>query len=319
MKKTFLITGGAGFIGYHLCKNLLDNNFKVVCLDNINSYYSQKLKKDRLKDLKKYKNFKFFKTDICKKSIFEKKLSKLKIDKIVHLAAQAGVRYAYINPSTYFENNLRGFFNIIEFARKKKIKEILCASTSSVYGDQKIFPIKENFETSQPIQFYAATKKSNEVMGYSYNKMFNINFVFMRFFTVYGPWGRPDMSIFKFVKNIKKNKQIEIFNYGNHTRDFTYIDDIVGGIMKLLDRENKGFKVFNLGNTKKIKLMYIVRKLEKILKKKAVIKYLPLQPGDIQKTHSNTKSLDNYIGYKSKTSIDIGLKNFVSWFKTYYK
>lgn len=267
----------------------------------------------------KYENFTFFKVDICNKHIFEKKISKIKIDKIIHLAAQAGVRYAYINPSTYFKNNLNGFFNVIEFARKKEIKEVLCASTSSVYGDQKKFPIKETFETSKPIQFYAATKKSNEVMGYSYHKMFDLNFVFLRFFTVYGPWGRPDMSIFKFVKNMKKNKKIEIFNFGNHTRDFTYVDDIVNALVKLLNKKNQGFKTFNVGNTKKVKLMYIVNKLEKILNKKAKIKYLPLQPGDIQKTHSNTKLLNDYVGYKSKTSIDVGLKNFVEWFNNYYK
>lgn len=319
MKKTFLVTGGVGFIGYHLCKNLLKKKIKVVCLDNINNYYSQRLKKDRLKDLLKYENFTFFKVDICNKHIFEKKISKIKIDKIIHLAAQAGVRYAYINPSTYFKNNLNGFFNVIEFARKKEIKEVLCASTSSVYGDQKKFPIKETFETSKPIQFYAATKKSNEVMGYSYHKMFDLNFVFLRFFTVYGPWGRPDMSIFKFVKNMKKNKKIEIFNFGNHTRDFTYVDDIVNALVKLLNKKNQGFKTFNVGNTKKVKLMYIVNKLEKILNKKAKIKYLPLQPGDIQKTHSNTKLLNDYVGYKSKTSIDVGLKNFVEWFNNYYK
>ena len=319
MKKTYLITGGVGFIGYHLCKKLLESNMNVVCIDNINNYYSQKLKKDRLSILKKYKNFNFYKIDICNKNSLEKNIPKVKINKIVHLAAQAGVRFAYVNPSTYFENNLKGFFNIIEFARKRKIKELLCASTSSIYGDQKIFPIKENFETSRPIQFYAATKKSNEVMAYSYHKMFKMNFVFMRFFTVYGPWGRPDMSIFKFVKNIKSNKKIDIFNYGNHTRDFTYIDDIIAGVFKILKKKNNGFKTFNIGNTKKIKLMYIVNKIESILQKKAKIRYLPLQPGDIQKTHSSTQELSNYVGYKSKTNIDEGLINFVNWFNNYYK
>ena len=319
MKKTILVTGGAGFIGYHLCLHLLKKNFNVICIDNINNYYSQKLKNDRLKNLFKFKNFEFLKLNLSKQKSIAEALRKKKIHKIVHLAAQAGVRYAYINPKTYFDNNLKVFFNIIEFARKNKITEILCASTSSIYGDQKKFPIKEKFETSRPIQFYAATKKSNEVMAYSYYKMFKINFVFMRFFTVYGPWGRPDMSIFKFVKNIKENKIIQIFNYGNHTRDFTYIDDIVDGITKLINKKNNGFFTFNIGNTKKVKLMYIVKKIESLLKKKAKIEYLPLQPGDIQKTHSSTKLLNNYTGYKSKTKIDEGLSKFVKWFNDYYK
>jgi len=319
MKRNYLVTGGAGFIGYHVSKHLLDTNHNVICIDNINSYYSQRLKKNRLKILLKYKNFKFIKVDISNKAIFSKKLLKVKIDKIIHLAAQAGVRHAFDYPRKYFLSNLQGFFNVLEFARERKIKELLCASTSSVYGDQKIYPIKEKFETSKPIQFYAATKKANEVMAYSYHKMFKINFVFMRFFTVYGPWGRPDLSIFRFVKNITNGESIQIYNFGNHVRDFTYIDDVVSGISKILKKKNKGVKIFNIGSGKKVKLMDIVRKIEILLNKKAKIIYLPMQPGDIYKTHSSSSLLNKYCGYKSKVSINIGLKKFINWFKEYYK
>ena len=212
-----------------------------------------------------------------------------------------------------------GFFNILEVSKKYNINEILAASTSSVYGDQTKFPIKENYENSKPIQFYAATKKSNEVMAYSYYKMFNINFVFMRFFTVYGPWGRPDMSLFKFTKNIINNKEIEVYNNGSHIRDFTYIDDIVQGIEKLIQKKNKGFKIFNIGNNEKVHLMNVIKILEKTLKKKAIIKFLPMQPGDIFKTHSSTEKLFNYVKYKSKTGIKKGVENFTKWFLDYYK
>ena len=320
MKNSVLITGGAGFIGFSLSKELLKKKYKVYSIDNFNNYYSVKIKKDRIKYLKKeFDNFFFKKIDLANFKKLNEFVKKKNIKKIIHLAAQAGVRYSYDRPDIYFQSNLLGFFNVIEIARKNNIKEILAASTSSVYGDQNKLPIKENFETSKPIQFYAATKKSNEVMAYSYSKMFKINFVFMRFFTVYGPWGRPDMSIFKFVKNIKSGNKIEIFNYGKHARDFTYIDDIVSGITKLVKRKNNGFKIFNIGNTKKVKLMDIVKKLQNILKKKAKIKYLPMQPGDVLETHSNTKSLYDYCGYKSSTGIDKGLRNFVRWFNRYYK
>ena len=320
MKNSVLITGGAGFIVFSLSKELLKKKYKVYSIDNFNNYYSVKIKKDRIQYLKKeFDNFFFKKIDLANFKKLNEFVKKKNINKIIHLAAQAGVRYSYERPDIYFQSNLLGFFHVIEIARKNGIKEILAASTSSVYGDQKKFPIKENFETSKPIQFYAATKKSNEVMAYSYSKMFKMNFVFMRFFTVYGPWGRPDMSIFKFVKNIKSGKKIEIFNYGNHARDFTYIDDIVSGITKLVKKKNDGFKIFNIGNTKKVKLMDIVKKLQNILNKKAKIKYLPMQPGDILETHSNTKSLYDYCGYKSSTRIDEGLKNFVRWFNKYYK
>ena len=319
--KRILITGGAGFIGFSLCKKLLEEKkYKVFSIDNFNNYYSVKIKKDRVNLLKKnYNNFYFSKIDITNFNKLNNFVKKNKIEKIVNLAAQAGVRYSYTNPDVYFKSNIRGFFNILEVSRLNKISEVLAASSSSVYGEQSKFPIKESYENSKPIQFYAATKKSNEVMAYSYYKMFKINFILMRFFTVYGPWGRPDMSLFKFTKNIINNKKIEVFNNGKHVRDFTYIDDIVSGIQKLIAKKNKGYNIFNIGNNTNIKLMDIIKLLEKFLNKKAKIKFLPIQPGDVYKTQSSTKKLENYVGYKSKTEVKKGVKNFVNWFLDYYK
>jgi len=319
--KRILVTGGAGFIGFSLCKKLLkEKKYKVFSIDNFNNYYSVKIKKDRVNLLKKnYNNFYFSKIDITNFNKLNNFVKKNKIEKIVNLAAQAGVRYSYTNPDVYFKSNIRGFFNILEVSRLNKISEVLAASSSSVYGEQSKFPIKESYENSKPIQFYAATKKSNEVMAYSYYKMFKINFILMRFFTVYGPWGRPDMSLFKFTKNIINNKKIEVFNNGKHVRDFTYIDDIVSGIQKLIAKKNKGYNIFNIGNNTNIKLMDIIKLLEKFLNKKAKIKFLPIQPGDVYKTQSSTKKLENYVGYKSKTEVKKGVKNFVNWFLDYYK
>ncbi len=316
-----LITGGAGFIGFSLCKKLLkEKKFKVYTVDNLNNYYSVKIKKDRINFLKKnFKNFHFSKIDITNFKKLNNFVKKHKIDKIVHLAAQAGVRYSFTKPRVYFRSNLLGFFNILEVSRLNKISEILAASSSSVYGDQSKFPIKESYENSKPIQFYAATKKSNEIMAYSYYKMFKLNFVFMRFFTVYGPWGRPDMSLYKFTKNIINNKKIDVYNNGKHLRDFTYIDDIVSGIHKLVLKKNIGHKIFNIGNNKKVNLMNMINILEKYLNKKAKINFLPMQPGDIYQTQSSTKNLENYVNYKSKTEIKTGIKNFVDWFLSYYK
>ena len=264
--KRILITGGAGFIGFSLCKKLLEEKkYKVFSIDNFNNYYSVKIKKDRVNLLKKnYNNFYFSKIDITNFNKLNNFVKKNKIEKIVNLAAQAGVRYSYTNPDVYFKSNVLGFFNILEVSRLNKISEVLAASSSSVYGEQSKFPIKESYENSKPIQFYAATKKSNEVMAYSYYKMFKINFILMRFFTVYGPWGRPDMSLFKFTKNIINNKKIEVFNNGKHVRDFTYIDDIVSGIQKLIAKKNKGYNIFNIGNNTNIKLMDIIKLLEKL-------------------------------------------------------
>ena len=229
-----LITGCAGFIGYHLCKKLLKNNNIVFGIDNLNNYYDLKLKKDRLKNLKN-KKFLFYKIDIKNKKKLLKFVKIKKIDVIYHLAAQAGVRYSIFNPETYFDNNLKGFFNILETCRENKIKHLIFASTSSVYGKKEKFPAKETDNTDQPLSFYAASKKCNEIMAYSYSKIYNLKCTGVRFFTVYGPYGRPDMALYKFTKSIINRKKVNLFNKGHHTRDFTYIDDVVHFLVKMRD------------------------------------------------------------------------------------
>jgi UDP-glucuronate 4-epimerase len=320
MRKKILITGCAGFIGFHLSKKL-SKKFNVVGVDNLNSYYDVKLKKDRLKILKKIKNFKFYKNDISNFNEVKKIFNNNKFDSVINLAAQAGVRYSLENPFSYINTNIIGFFNIIENCKIFNVKRLLYASTSSVYGNQTKFPIKENFDTSSPIQLYAATKKSNELIAHSYSYLYKIKTVGLRFFTVYGPWGRPDMALFKFTKNILENKPIEIFNYGKHTRDFTYIDDIIEGIEKcLLHNKSKiNFNVLNLGNSKPIKLIEFIKIIEKNLNKESKKKFLSIQKGDVFKTHSSIKKANNEVNFFPKTNHKLGIKKFISWFKTYYK
>ena len=250
-----LVTGSSGFIGYHLSKLLLNNNCKVVGLDNHNSYYDIKLKKNRNSLLLKHKNFKFYKVDLQDSKKLETIFKNHKIKCVINLAAQAGVRYSLINPKAYIDSNINGFFNILDLSNKYKVKKFIYASTSSIYGKQNKFPLKENFKTDNPIQLYAATKKSNEVMATAYSNLYKIKTVGLRFFTVYGPWGRPDMALFKFTKNIIEGKKINLFNKGNHIRDFTYIDDIVEAIFKLVIKKNfPKQKIYNVGNGKKIPL-----------------------------------------------------------------
>ena len=324
-KKYILVTGCAGFIGYHLSIKLLKNNFTVVGIDNINNYYSQKLKTDRIKDIKKFckkknKKFIFYKYDLSNKKKLSKIFKKFKFEKVIHLAAQAGVRYSLIYPERYLNNNIICFFNILELCRKYKVKKLLFASSSSVYGNLKKPKFKEEDKTDYPIQFYAATKKSNEVMAHSYSSLYKIKCIGLRFFTVYGPWGRPDMSIFKFTNNILKNKKIDIFNNGKHERDFTYVTDVCTSILKIIHSNfKKDFYLFNIGNSKPQKLLKLIKILEKILHKKAKKNYLGLQKGDIEKTSSNSSMLFKKIKYKPETKIEFGLRKFVTWFKDYYK
>ena len=269
--KNYLITGSAGFIGFHLSKKLLSEGFNVLGVDNLNNYYDQRIKQDRNKILKKYKNYKFNKIDIKDYKKLDRIFRKNSIHGVVNLAAQAGVRYSLKNPRSYIENNINGFFNILELSKKYRIKKFIYASTSSIYGLQKKFPLKENFNTDNPIQLYAATKKSNELMATSYSHLYKMDTVGLRFFTVYGPWGRPDMALFKFTKNIIKGKPIEVFNKGNHERDFTYVDDIVNGIFNIIinKKSKSGAKIFNIGNGKKIKLLKYIQLIEKNLNRKS--------------------------------------------------
>ena len=315
-KKIYLITGSAGFIGFHLSKKILSKGFKVIGVDNLNNYYDIQLKKKRNLILKKNKNYIFEKIDIKNYKNLESVFKKYKIYKVIHLAAQAGVRYSLKNPRSYIDNNINGFFNILEISKNYRVKKFIYASTSSIYGLQKKFPLKENFNTDNPIQLYAATKKSNELMATSYSYLYKMDTVGLRFFTVYGPWGRPDMALFKFTKNIIKGKPIEVFNKGKHERDFTYVDDIVEGIIKIVfSKKNKfGSQIFNIGNGKKIKLLKYIQLIEKNLKKKAQKKFLPLQKGDVFKTHSDTRLIKKHYNYKPTTDVNHGVKKFIEWY-----
>ena len=327
-----LITGCAGFIGFHLSK-FLSKKYTVLGIDNINNYYSTSLKYSRINFLKKIspKNFIFYKIDISNFSKLEKVFKSHKVDIVVNLAAQAGVRYSLIHPDKYVKSNLNGFFNILEISRKNNVKHFLYASTSSVYGKRKINDkLSENDRVDFPIQFYAATKKSNELIAHSYSSLFKIPTTGLRFFTVYGPWGRPDMSLFKFTKNILENKKIDIFNRGNHVRDFTYIDDVIKMVSKLIFKKPKiqkkittkksdaPFRVINIGNDKPVGLLKFIQILENTLGKKAKKNFLSLQKGDVIKTQCDNTELKKLIKIKP-TSLEKGTENFVKWYKDYYK
>jgi len=327
-----LITGSAGFIGFHLCKFLLKKKFIVYGLDSLNSYYDVNLKLKRLNILKKNKNFKFFKIDLSNKSSLDKALKNIKLEYVVNLAAQAGVRYSITNPDEYLRSNLVGFCNLLNIIKKKKIKHFLFASTSSVYGISKSKAFKEDHPAVFPIQFYAATKRSNELIAHSYSYLYKIPSTALRFFTVYGPWGRPDMALFKFTKNILNKKKIEVFNNGNHKRDFTYIDDVIRSIYLTIrkqpnikknfsfsDSNNAPFSILNIGGGRKVKLMDFIREIEKNLSLKAKIKFLPLQKGDVLETSCDTKKIHKQIGFVPKTNHRVGIKKFIDWYRSYYK
>ena len=317
-----LVTGCAGFIGFHLSYYLLKKNHEIIGIDNLNTFYDVDLKKSRLKLIKNFNKFHFYKFDLINKSKLDKIIKKYNIKYIIHLAAQAGVRYSLKNPKTYFENNLEVFFNIIESSREKKIKHLIFASTSSVYGENKKFPSNEYDNTNNPISLYAATKKSNEILAYAYSSTYKLPSTALRFFTVYGPFGRPDMALFKFTKNILENKKIELYNNGYHSRDFTYIDDIVEGIVSVIKKPKKNripFNIFNLGKGNSKKLKDYLNIIEKKLNKKAKIKKLPIQVGDIKKTHSDIKLINNYTNYNPKTEIEKGIGEFIDWYLKYYK
>jgi len=316
-----LVTGCAGFIGYHLSKKLLDNNFSILGIDNLNNYYDVKLKKDRLLILKQYKKFKFVKIDISKKKQLSKIFSLKKFDIVINLAAQAGVRHSIKNPEAYLSSNIIGFFNIIDLASRYRVKHFIFASTSSVYGDNENFPLNEIQNSDKPLNFYAATKKSNEVIAYSYSNIHKLSVTGLRFFTVYGPFGRPDMALFKFTKAIKNKKYIQLYNNGNHTRDFTYVDDVAESILRLLDKQSKNkipYQIFNIGSNKPIKLKTFVDTIKKNLNIKVRVKNLPFQKGDIKKTHADNTLLSKKTKFRPLTDIDYGIKKFIIWYKKYY-
>jgi UDP-glucuronate 4-epimerase len=324
-KKVFFITGSAGFIGFHLSKLLLEKNFKVISVDNFDDYYDVKIKKDRIKILKKFKNFKIFKADITnEKKIRNNFLKVKKIDFFIHLAAQAGVRYSLVNRKKYLSTNVIGFFNLIEIIKERKeIKHFLFASTSSVYGANLNKISSESDKTDFPIQFYAATKKSNEIFAYAYSKLYKIPTTGLRFFTVYGPWGRPDMALFKFTKNILSGNNIDIFNFGNHKRDFTFIDDLTQSVFKICfkppQKKNNYFRILNICKGKQNSLFEFIKQIEKKLTKKAKYNLLPLQTGDIPSTLGDNRKLKSLIVKTPETSISKGIKSFIKWYLDYHK
>jgi UDP-glucuronate 4-epimerase len=313
-----LITGCSGFIGYHLCDFLLKNKKKIIGIDNLNSYYDTKLKTSRLKNLKKFKNFKFINIDITEFKNLNKILNKYKLITIVHLAAQPGVRYSFNQPNKTLYNNLNSFNNIIEIARLKKIKKFIYASSSSVYGDVKKFPFTEDDYSIRPISVYGASKLSNEIIADVYSKNFNINSFGLRFFTVYGPYGRPDMAYYDFALKNLKNKKIELYNNAKMLRDFTYIDDVVKVIVKIIDKKDlsKGHHIFNVGKGKPDKLIDLVIGLQNNLKNKFNIDYKNfILKGDIKKTYSNNHKIKKFLKWSPSTSLNEGLEKFVHWFK----
>ena len=322
-----LVTGCAGFIGHHTCNELLILGYEVVGIDNLNNYYDPKLKKERLRNTfnlcKKTKGkFSFNKIDISNNKKLQIIFKKYKFKKVIHLAAHAGVSYSLKNPHVYFQTNLIGFGNLIELAKIYKIDHFIYASSSSVYGASEKVPYNEKKDScNKPLQVYAATKKSNELVAYAYSHLFNLKTTGLRFFTVYGPWGRPDMALFKFTKNILINKKIDVYNNGNNIRDFTYISDTVSGIIKTLknNKRLKKFEILNLGNQKPIIVKKFIDIIEKIIGKKFKKNNLKKQPGDMTKTYSDNKKIEKLIGYKPETKIEIGIKSFIDWYIQYYK
>ena len=328
-----LITGSSGFIGFHLSKLLLEKGNSIYGVDSMNNYYDVNLKKARLHILKKYKKFNFSKANLENSKKIKNIFNKVKPKVVIHLAAQAGVRYSIDKPKVYLKSNIDGTFNIIEASNEIKVKHLIMASSSSVYGANKKIPFKEIDKTETQLSIYAATKKANESMAHAYSNIWNIPITMLRFFTVYGP-RKTRMALFKFTKGILKNKKINIYNYGKMYRDFTYIDDIVNGIALLINKapnikqKNKykndslspiaPFRILNIGNTKKVFLLDFIKQIEYELGKKAIRNYMPLQKGDVKQTLSNTNLLKKITGYNSKTNYKIGIKNFISWFKKYY-
>lgn len=330
-----LLTGVAGFIGFHLSTLLLGNSIQVIGLDNLNDYYDPELKQARLSLLQKHDNFTFHKVDIKDKQAVDNILETYKPTHVINLAAQAGVRYSIENPYAYVDSNLTGFMNILEACRNFPVKHLLYASSSSVYGGNKVAPFSTNHNVDHPVSLYAATKKSNELMAHTYSHLYGIPTTGLRFFTVYGPWGRPDMAYFSFTKDILAGKPIKVFNHGKMERDFTYIDDIVEGIYKLIDKapvanpdwhESKDdlsesfapYKIYNIGNNNPVPLMRFINALESALGMEAEKIYMDMQPGDVLRTYADVSDLERDIDFKPNTSIEDGLAKFVEWYKEYY-
>ena len=323
--KRYLITGGAGFIGFYLSKALLEKGAEVVGLDNLNDYYEVSLKEERLAILRKQEGYRFVKADLSDKEAVFRLFAEYRPQIVVNLAAQAGVRYSIDNPDAYIQSNIVGFFNILEACRHYPVEHLVFASSSSVYGGNKKVPFSTQDQVDQPVSLYAATKKSNELMAYSYSKLYQIPLTGLRFFTVYGPMGRPDMAYFKFAKKIMADEPIQIYNNGDMLRDFTYIDDIITGVENILcnppstDENGAAYKIYNIGNNKPEKLMDYIAVLEKCLGKEAKKEFLPMQPGDVYETYADVTDLMRDYSFKPSTTIEEGLSKFTEWFKNYYR
>jgi len=330
-----LVTGVAGFIGHHLALRLLARGDSIVGIDNLNDYYDVTLKENRLKRFPTDAKFSFRKLDITNRADIQSLFEKEKFDAVVNLAAQAGVRYSITHPHAYIEANIVGFINLIEGARHTKVKHFVFASSSSVYGANTRMPLSESDNVDHPLSLYAATKKANELMAHSYANLFQLPCTGLRFFTVYGPWGRPDMALFKFTKAILADEPIQVFNYGNMIRDFTYIDDIVEGVMRVVDATAKPdptwsgdkpdpassyapYRIFNIGNNNPIQLMHYINALEDCLGKKAKMDMLPMQPGDVPATAADVSCLQAAVDFHPKTEVETGIAKFVDWYRSYY-
>lgn len=335
-KHSILVTGAAGFIGFHLSRKLCSLGYAVTGIDNLNDYYEVSLKEARLGILKNTEGFSFHKLDITDKKGIDSLFEKSKFKFVVNLAAQAGVRYSLTNPYAYLESNLHGFLNILEACRHNKVEHLVYASSSSVYGANKTMPFSVHHNVDHPISLYAATKKSNELMAHTYSALFNLPTTGLRFFTVYGPYGRPDMALFIFTKAILEGKPIDVYNHGKMKRDFTYVDDIVEGIVRLIPTVPKGekswngatpdaassfapYRLYNIGNNSPVELMHFIEVIEDKLGKKAVKNLLPIQEGDVPETYADVEALTEAVGFKPSTSIETGIGNFISWYKEYYK
>ncbi len=331
-----LITGSAGFIGSTLAIKLLERGDQVVGIDNINDYYDVNLKQARLARVKAYEGFTEIKAGIEDREAMERVFSQHKPQRVVNLAAQAGVRYSLSNPHAYIESNIVGFMNVLECCRHNQVEHLVYASSSSVYGANTTMPFSVHNNVDHPLSLYAASKKSNELMAHTYSHLYQLPTTGLRFFTVYGPWGRPDMALFMFTKNILQGKPIDVFNYGNHRRDFTFIDDIVEGVTRTLDSvaipnqrwqgDNPDtatslapYRLYNIGNNSPVELMHYIEVLEGCLGKKAEKNLLPLQAGDVPDTYADVQSLVNDVGYKPNTSVEVGIARFVDWYKDYYQ
>ena len=330
-----LVTGAAGFIGFHTSKQLLERGDTVVGLDNFNDYYDVNLKESRAAVLADFDNFSMVRIDLADRDAMEALFAKEKFDKVINLAAQAGVRYSIENPHSYIDSNIVGFLNILEGCRHNDVQHLTYASSSSVYGANTTMPFSVHQNVDHPLALYGATKKANELMAHTYSNLYKLPTTGLRFFTVYGPYGRPDMALFMFTKNIIEGKPIDVFNYGKHKRDFTYIDDIVEGVVRTSDNtatpnenwdpakpdpgtSNAPYRLYNIGNQQPVELMDYIGAIEKCLGKKAEMNLLPLQPGDVPDTWADTKALADDVGYQPATPIETGVKNFVEWYLEFY-